>query len=157
MTSGQARTYLFEARAEPTSWASLAAYLEAYGEKLQGVAANSTNSSTSSTNSSTNSTNNYSTAARGLPENRAARGHSWRLPKSDLASFLQSDDEHHSKRQVAPSEPHTYEFEAIYCGDGVDAGNMTMRGGFDAITYAASNVSANRTNRHTVITISKEG
>ncbi|KAL1692195.1 Alpha/Beta hydrolase protein [Schizophyllum commune] len=142
MTSGQARTYLFEALAEPTSWASLAAYLEAYGEKLQGVAANSTNSSTSSTNSSTNSTN-TSTAARGLSENRAAHGHSWRLPKSDLASFLQSDDdEDHNKRQVAPSEPHTYEFEAIYCGDGVDAGNMTMRGGFDAITYAASNVSA---------------
>ncbi|KAL1667971.1 Alpha/Beta hydrolase protein [Schizophyllum commune] len=148
MTSGQARTYLFEALAEPTSWASLAAYLEAYGEKLEGLAANSTNSSTSSTNSSTNSTNsstnstNKSTAARGLSENRATHSHSWRLPKSDLASFFQSDDDHHNKRQVAPSEPHTYEFEAIYCGDGVDAGNMTMRGGFDAITYAASNVSA---------------
>ncbi|KAL1733011.1 Alpha/Beta hydrolase protein [Schizophyllum commune] len=157
MTSGQARTYLFEALAEPTSWASLAAYLEAYEEKLEGLAANSTNSSTSSPNSSTNSTNsstnstNRSTAARGLSENRATHGHSWRLPKSDLASFFQSDDdEHHNKRQVAPSEPHTYEFEAIYCGDGVDADfisadsqfNMSMKSGFDAITYAASNVSA---------------
>ncbi|KAL1675321.1 Alpha/Beta hydrolase protein [Schizophyllum commune] len=147
MTSGQARTYLFEALAEPTSWTSLAAYLDAYAEKLEGLAANSTGSTT--TNSSTNSTNN-STAARGLPEHRVARGHSWRLPKSDLASFLHSDDDHHNKRQVAPSEPHTYEFEAIYCGDGVDADfisadsqfNMSMKSGFDAITYASTNVSA---------------
>lgn len=44
----------------------------------------------------------------------------------------------HAKRD---SSAPTYEHQAIYCGDGVDAGNMTMRDGFDAIVYASKNVS----------------
>ncbi|KAL1709294.1 Alpha/Beta hydrolase protein [Schizophyllum commune] len=142
MTSGQARTYLFEALAEPTNWASLAAYLEAYEEKLEGLAANSTDSSTNSS------------ATRGLPiEHRASFKHRWQIPTKPLVGDWPA--KRHtiripstqpsfagSKRQVAPLEPHTYEFEAIYCGDGIDSGNMTMKAGFDAITYAASNVSA---------------
>uniref|UniRef100_D8QKA5 Peptidase S33 tripeptidyl aminopeptidase-like C-terminal domain-containing protein n=1 Tax=Schizophyllum commune (strain H4-8 / FGSC 9210) TaxID=578458 RepID=D8QKA5_SCHCM len=151
MTSGQARTYIFEALAEPTSWASLAGYLEAYGEKLQGMAANSTtNNSTSTTKSSASSKGSSSST----PEAHAAFKHRWQIPTRSLAGSTPSKQQvARSKRQVAPSEPHTYEFEAIYCGDGVDADtvpdfslppnlDMTMRGGFDAIVYASTNVSA---------------
>ncbi|KAI5885023.1 alpha/beta-hydrolase [Schizophyllum commune H4-8] len=158
MTSAQARTYLFEALAEPTSWASLAGYLEAYGEKLQGMAANSTSdNSTSTTNSSARSKGSSSST----PEAHASFKHRWQIPTRSLADSTPSKRQvapskrqvAPSKRQVAPSEPHTYEFEAIYCGDGVDADtvpdsssppnfDMTMRGGFEAIAYASTNVSA---------------
>ncbi|KAI4521149.1 hypothetical protein K525DRAFT_201962 [Schizophyllum commune Loenen D] len=46
--------------------------------------------------------------------------------------------------QLAPLKRNaslTYEGPAIWCGDGVDAGNMTMRDGFDAIVQASENVS----------------
>ena len=46
-----------------------------------------------------------------------------------------------AKRQISEASAHTYALEAIYCGDGVDAGNMTMRGAFDSIVYASENVS----------------
>ena len=36
----------------------------------------------------------------------------------------------------------TYESEAIWCGDSVDAGNMTMRDGFGAIVQASKDVSS---------------
>ncbi|KAL1715230.1 Alpha/Beta hydrolase protein [Schizophyllum commune] len=36
----------------------------------------------------------------------------------------------------------TYESEAIWCGDSVDAGNMTMRDGFEAIVQASKDVSS---------------
>ncbi|KAL1705819.1 hypothetical protein EV121DRAFT_279254 [Schizophyllum commune] len=36
----------------------------------------------------------------------------------------------------------TYESEAIWCGDSVDAGNMTMRDGFEAIAQASKYVSS---------------
>ncbi|KAL1733090.1 Alpha/Beta hydrolase protein [Schizophyllum commune] len=36
----------------------------------------------------------------------------------------------------------TYESEAIWCGDSVDAGNMTMRDGFEAIAQASKDVSS---------------
>ncbi|KAI5899331.1 uncharacterized protein SCHCODRAFT_02682358 [Schizophyllum commune H4-8] len=36
----------------------------------------------------------------------------------------------------------TYESEAIWCGDSVDAGNMTMRDGFDSIVQASEHVSS---------------
>ncbi|TRM59951.1 TAP-like protein-domain-containing protein [Schizophyllum amplum] len=39
------------------------------------------------------------------------------------------------------TDTHTYEFVAILCGDGVNAGNMTMRSGFDAIVQASEYVS----------------
>ncbi|KAL1761686.1 TAP-like protein-domain-containing protein [Schizophyllum commune] len=47
--------------------------------------------------------------------------------------------------QLAPLKRNastTYEGPAIWCGDGVDAGNMTMRDGFDAIVQASENVSS---------------
>ncbi|KAL1694698.1 Alpha/Beta hydrolase protein [Schizophyllum commune] len=43
--------------------------------------------------------------------------------------------------KIGASLTPTYESEAIWCGDSVDAGNMTMRDGFDAIVKTSEEVS----------------
>ncbi|TRM59956.1 Alpha/Beta hydrolase protein [Schizophyllum amplum] len=87
----------------------------------------------------------------------------WPMQWADLANFayvyelsLQAIAANMSESQLTKRQPslaswnredipttaaHTYEQIAIVCGDGIDAGNATMRDVFDAIAYTAENVS----------------
>ncbi|KAL1759042.1 Alpha/Beta hydrolase protein [Schizophyllum commune] len=114
LTSAQARAYLYSSLYMPAHWSELDDIIWAIQESLEDIAAGN----------STSVKRELEHAKRQLTE-----------------STHRSIGTGTAKRQISEASAHTYALEAIYCGDGVDAGNMTMRGAFDSIVYASENVS----------------